>query len=196
MFFCCFCGLSVVAFCFSICLFFHCELIAARYFSISQPAGPGRPAGQEPRSSWPPAGRPRSTVQPAGRPAGQDPRSSQPAEDTKTTAGDMRKETPKTQSLTISLVSLNQPQYIPGILQIYANLRNQTPCGFVLSNAKHAHLTAPPAPDGSGAAPTALARGLCGESWMRRCWFQRTTDNEFVSVREPQSTQCECVCLP
>ena len=74
----------------------------------------------------------------------------------------MRKETPKTQSLTISLVSLNQPQYIPGILQIYANLRNQTPCGFVLSNAKHAHLTAPPAPDGSGAAPTALARGLCG----------------------------------
>ena len=31
--------------------FLHCELIAARYFSISQPAG--RPAGQEPRSSWP-----------------------------------------------------------------------------------------------------------------------------------------------
>ena len=59
----------------------HCELIAARYFSISQPAsrpaknhGPaGRPAGR-PRSTVQPAGRPRSTprstVQPAGRPAG------------------------------------------------------------------------------------------------------------------------------
>ena len=56
----------------------HCELIAARYFSISQPAGrpaknhspAGRPAGR-PRST--PAGRPRSTAQPttasAGRPA-------------------------------------------------------------------------------------------------------------------------------
>ncbi|CAK9087376.1 Hypothetical protein (Fragment) [Durusdinium trenchii] len=41
-----------------------------------------------------------------------------------------------------------------------------------------------------------LPEVFVGESWMRRCWFQRTTDNEFVSVREPQSTQCECVCLP
>ena len=50
--------------------FLHCELVAARYFSISQPAS--RPAGQDPRSSRP-AGRPRSTAQPAGRPADQRP---------------------------------------------------------------------------------------------------------------------------
>ena len=52
----------------------HCELIAARYFSISQPAGrpaknhspAGRPAGR-PRST--PAGRPAENHGPAGRPA-------------------------------------------------------------------------------------------------------------------------------